>query len=151
MYFPRKSYLNLMNTKFEIGVYFQDGQSYRTRVLSFRSTNDRSVYSARKSINVTPDNTLRVDGRNSCHCSTAQNKENGFDYTKNNEFSMHSRNNTKRFMNVNLPLDTKARGKRKSRYSEDEIPIGDERVSELYIFPNSNIVEFTDISYDEKV
>lgn len=34
---------------------------------------------------------------------------------------------------------------------DDDMPIGDERVSELYIFPNSNIVEFTDISYDEKV
>lgn len=33
----------------------------------------------------------------------------------------------------------------------NDMPIGDERVSELYIFPNSNIVEFTDISYDDKV
>lgn len=35
--------------------------------------------------------------------------------------------------------------------SENDLPVGDEKVSELYIFPNSNIVEFTDLTYDDKV
>lgn len=40
---------------------------------------------------------------------------------------------------------------KKMQRHEDDMPIGDERVSELYIFPNSNIVEFTDISCDDRV
>lgn len=79
---------------------------------------------------------------------TAQNRENGFTYVKPEEIDTR---NSKRYLNVRI--DNKGRSKRKftPRYSEDEMPIGDERVSELYIFPNSNIVEFTDISYDDKV
>ncbi|XP_013189300.1 RYamide receptor [Amyelois transitella] len=124
---------------------YEDGQSYRTRILSFRSTNDRSVYSARKSINIALDDTLKPPGRNPCHCLRSQSNlqgGNGFRLMKpevqtdqNNSFRSN---------------DSKNKRRPTKRISND-MPIGDERVSELYIFPNSNIVEFTDISYDDKV
>lgn len=119
---------------------YEDGQSYRTRVLSFRSTNERSVYSARKSVNLAP-----VDGtrstRSSCHCIRNQDpqRENGFRSMK--DLDAHNLNQT--FNGTKRRLETKI--------SRNDLPVGDERVSELYIFPNSNIVEFTDISYDDKV
>lgn len=40
---------------------------------------------------------------------------------------------------------------RSKRFSNNDLPIGDERVSELYIFPNSSVVEFTDVLRDNKV
>ncbi|KOB68507.1 Neuropeptide receptor A23, partial [Operophtera brumata] len=125
---------------------YEDGQSYRTRILSFRSTNDRSTYSARKSVNMSSVDGMKLGNRNSCHCT--QNKENGFDCMKANDKDTR---NGKQHMKARI--DDRIRGKRKStpRLSVDEIPIGDERVSELYIFPNSHKVEFTDISYDDKV
>lgn len=68
---------------------------------------------------------------------------------------MNNQKNGKR--NVNILIDKRDYRDSKRRplgnrpVCDDDMPIGDERVSELYIFPNSNIVEFTDISYDEKV
>ncbi|XP_022117160.2 RYamide receptor [Pieris rapae] len=118
---------------------YDDGQSYRTRVLSIRSTNERSVYLTRKPVNA-PDSIKVL--RNSCHCSRngKENIENhyrlkaDFDtYRNGNQFAREPRKSTKRISN------------------EDDFPTGDERVSELYIFPNSNIVEFTDNLCDNKV
>ncbi|KAG6451894.1 RYamide receptor [Manduca sexta] len=127
---------------------YEDGQSYRTRILSFRSTNDRSVYSARKSINMAPADNLRCSKRNSFHYTNNQNRENGFDYTNRDEID--GRHNKKIINRDNR--NSGLRRPHSKRLSEREVlPIGDERVSELYIFPNSNIVEFRDISYDDKV
>lgn len=129
----------------------QDGLSYRTRVLSFRSTNDRSAYN-RKSINVPIDH-LKPPNKNPCQCVRIQNnfQENGFRSSKIEE--LNNQKNGKR--NVNILIDKNEVSKRRALGNrpvcDDDMPIGDERVSELYIFPNSNIVEFTDISYDEKV
>lgn len=47
--------------------------------------------------------------------------------------------------------DTRAEEFSRSRFEDNDLPIGDERVSELYIFPNSSKVEFTDILSDNKV
>lgn len=91
---------------------------------------------------------IKLGNRNSCHCLVTQNKENGFDSKK---ADTDIRNNIKQHMKARIDDRTKGKKKSTPRYSEDEIPIGDERVSELYIFPNSNKVEFTDISYDDKV
>ncbi|XP_045493515.1 RYamide receptor-like [Colias croceus] len=127
---------------------YEDGQSYRTRVLSIRSSNERSVYSMRKSVNVTPIDSMKVS-RNSCNCARNQNKqeniENHFRLKANSEFDSY-RNGSR--YNVS---PTPKRKTSKRIPSDDEVPIGDERVSELYIFPNSNIVEFTDIVCDNKV
>ncbi|XP_049866163.1 RYamide receptor-like [Pectinophora gossypiella] len=121
---------------------YDDGHSYRTRVLSFRSTNER-MYSTRKSINM-PVDSLKPPLRNACQCLRTQNSirtENGF----------HG-NGNRLGCNLNNKRDiNKLRASGKRPLSENDVPIGDERVSELYIFPNSNIVEFTDISYDDKV
>lgn len=96
----------------------------------------------------TADN-MKLANRNSCHCLATQNKGNGFECMKASDID--TRYNNKRHMNVRIDNRTRVKRKSTPRYSEDELPIGDERVSELYIFPNSNIVEFTDISYDDKV
>ncbi|KAJ0179877.1 hypothetical protein K1T71_004468 [Dendrolimus kikuchii] len=129
---------------------YEDGQSYRTRILSFRSTNDRSVYSTRKTINLTPMDTFRISSRNSCHCMGNLNRENGFDYIKSDGTDAQS--NGSRYNNLSECMHTSLRRPIKKRHTqEDDRPIGDERVSELYIFPNSNIVEFTDVSYDDRV
>lgn len=129
---------------------YEDGQSYRTRILSIRSTNDRSGYSTRKSINVPTADTLKVPSRYSCHCMGNQNKENGVNFTKNEQIDGHG--NNKRHLNIRM--SNKDMGKRrlaKKLSTGNDLPTDDERVSELYIFPNSNVVEFTDISYDDKV
>lgn len=129
----------------------QDGLSYRTRVLSFRSTNDRSAFN-RKSINLPVDH-LKPLNKNSCQCVRIQNnfQENGFRSSKIDE--LNNQKNGKR--NVNILIDKRDVSKRRTLGNrpvcDDDMPIGDERVSELYIFPNSNIVEFKNISYDEKV
>lgn len=134
-----------------VGDFLQDGLSCRTRVLSFRSSNDRSIY-GRKSINVPIDN-LKPPNKNPCQCVRIQNnfQENGFRLSKTDE--LNNQKNGKR--NVNILIDKRDMSKRRSLGNhpicDDSLPIGDERVSELYIFPNSSIVEFTDISYDEKV
>lgn len=88
---------------------------------------------------------IKLGNRNSCHCLATQNKDNGFDRVKNNDQDTRS----KRHLTVRL--DNRAKKITSQQYAGDEAPIGDERVSELYIFPNSNVVEFTDISYDDKV
>ncbi|XP_059060355.1 RYamide receptor-like isoform X2 [Achroia grisella] len=121
---------------------YEDGQSYRTRILSFRSTNDRTVYSARKSINLVHLDSLKPTGR-SCQCLRNQNNlqsGNGFRIMASNEVNDNNSSGSKNKRNSSA-----------KRLSNNDLPIGDERVSELYIFPNSNIVEFTDISYDDKV
>lgn len=129
---------------------YEDGQSYRTRILSFRSTNERSGYSTRKSINLAPTDTLKVPSRNSCHCMSTQNRENGFNFMKTEDMEGHG--NSRRYLNIRMSnTDIGKRRLAKKLSGREEMPIGDERVSELYIFPNSNIVEFTDISYDDKV
>ncbi|KAJ2947015.1 hypothetical protein O0L34_g16359 [Tuta absoluta] len=118
---------------------YDDGHSYRTRVMSFRSTNERSIHGARKSINTTDP--LKPHNKTPCQCLRMQNSfksENGF---QKNKFTV-SFNNKKQAIN-NRP------GRRP--INDNDLPLGDERVGELYIFPNSNIVEFTDISYDDKV
>ncbi|CAK1553684.1 unnamed protein product [Leptosia nina] len=124
---------------------YDDGQSYRTRVLSIRSTNERSVYSTRKSLNAPPAESIRVL-RNSCHCSRNGNKdtniENHYRLKANSEFDSYR--NGSRYL-------TRAPNKSSRRIPHDESPTEEERVSELYIFPNSNIVEFTDILCDNKV
>lgn len=119
-------------------------------MLSFRS-HDRSAYN-RKSINLPIDN-LKPPNKNSCHCVRIQNnfQENGFRSATVDE--LNNQKNGKR--NVNILIDKREISKRRTLGNrpacDDDMPIGDERVSELYIFPNSNIVEFKDISYDEKV
>ncbi|KAI8428909.1 hypothetical protein MSG28_007542 [Choristoneura fumiferana] len=123
----------------------KDGQSYRTRILSFRSTNERSVYATRKSLNLAPVDMSR-NSRSSCHCLQNQDtqRENGFRSMKAIDLDTHNFNKT--FNNSGTKRRLEAQISR-----NNDMPIGDERVSELYIFPNSNIVEFTDISYDDKV
>ncbi|KAI8428910.1 hypothetical protein MSG28_007542 [Choristoneura fumiferana] len=124
---------------------YEDGQSYRTRILSFRSTNERSVYATRKSLNLAPVDMSR-NSRSSCHCLQNQDtqRENGFRSMKAIDLDTHNFNKT--FNNSGTKRRLEAQISR-----NNDMPIGDERVSELYIFPNSNIVEFTDISYDDKV
>ncbi|XP_028174859.1 neuromedin-K receptor-like [Ostrinia furnacalis] len=126
---------------------YEDGQSCRTRILSFRSTNERSVYSARKSLNITPIDSIKNPALNPCHCLRNQNnmKENGFRFLKPDDYS-HDGN---RYRNNEGTSRRKYSGKRMA--NGNDMPIGDERVTELYIFPNSNIVEFTDITYEDKV
>ncbi|KAM3962347.1 neuropeptide receptor A23 [Aphomia sociella] len=127
---------------------YEDGQSYRTRILSFRSTNERTVYSARKSINLVPLDSMKPPGR-SCHCLRNQNSlqsGNGFRLMRPGE--LNDTNGSER-MNSEGKNGRMTSVKRLS--NGNDLPIGDERVGELYIFPNSNIVEFTDISYDDKV
>ncbi|CAF4779322.1 unnamed protein product [Pieris macdunnoughi] len=117
---------------------YDDGQSYRTRVLSIRSTNERSVYLTRKPVNA-PDSIKVL--RNSCHCSR------------------NGKENIENHYRLKADVDTYRNGNRYAReprkstkpISNDDFPTGDERVSELYIFPNSNIVEFTDNLCDNKV
>lgn len=98
-----------------------------------------------------PGDTLKVPSRNSCHCMGNQNRENGFNFMKTEDMEGHG--NSRRYLNIkmsNTDIGKRRSGKKLSK--RDDMPIGgDERVSELYIFPNSNIVEFTDISYDDKV
>nr|ALM88319.1 neuropeptide receptor A23 [Chilo suppressalis] len=127
---------------------YEDGQSYRTRILSFRSTNDRSVYTARKSINLTQMDSIKSSTRESCNCLRNQNnyQDNGFQYLKPGEY--HTSNDGRRFSSNE---GTSKRRSSKALPNGNEIPIGDDRVGELYIFPNSNIVEFTDIAYEDKV
>lgn len=65
---------------------------------------------------------------------------------------MEGHGNSRRYMNIRM--SNTDIGKRRSitmLSNREDMPTSDERVSELYIFPNSNIVEFTDISYDDKV
>ncbi|CAH2215602.1 jg7424, partial [Pararge aegeria aegeria] len=125
---------------------YEDGQSYRTRVVSIRSTNERSVYSTRKSINITPVDSLKVS-RSSCHCARNQNRdldrENLYRSRKSDEFGSFRNGTNQQEMSGRKPMS--------NRFGENDLPIGDERVSELYIFPNSSIVEFTDVICDNKV
>ncbi|CAG9785054.1 unnamed protein product [Diatraea saccharalis] len=124
---------------------YEDGQSYRTRILSFRSTNERSIYSARKSINLTQMDNLRSE-RDSCNCLRNQSNynENGFQYLKPGEYQT---SDNKRYTSTE---GTSRRKSSRSLSNGNEKPI-DDRVGELYIFPNSNIVDFTDIAYEDKV
>ncbi|XP_072940343.1 substance-K receptor-like [Epargyreus clarus] len=132
---------------------YEDGQSYRTRILSFRSTNERSVYSGRKSINIGQVDSLRVPTRNSCHCIRNQNRdsigENQYRLKAPDEFDSYR--NGKRYKNVNLDVQDTCKRISANKRPVDDSPIGDERVTELYIFPNSNVVEFTDLRCDNKV
>ncbi|XP_050681773.1 substance-K receptor-like [Leptidea sinapis] len=118
---------------------YEDGQSYRTRVLSIRSTNDKNI-SMRKSINV---NVKSADSmkitRNSCQCS--RNKETNTE----SHYRLRANINIETYKNNRFP------NHRTTKMIPDDEPVGDERVSELYVFPNSNIVEFTDILCDNKV
>lgn len=139
--------MNVNQVKFLL----QDGQSYRTRILSFRSTNERSLYSARKSINL-PADSLKVakQARNSCQCLRIQNSfpgDNGFRTSNGTE--LQCKRNLHGEMDKTEICQRQSSTKRP--LSEHDSPIGDEKVSELYIFPNSNIVEFTDLTYDDKV
>lgn len=94
--------------------------------------------------------TLKVPSRNSCHCMANQNRENGFNLMKPEDIDGHG--NSRRYLNIRMSnTDIGKRRLAQKLSNRDAMPIGDERVSELYIFPNSNIVEFTDISYDDKV
>ncbi|CAG9560491.1 unnamed protein product [Danaus chrysippus] len=125
---------------------YEDGQSYRTRVLSIRSTNERSIYSTRKSTNTAP-----TDAKNPCTCSRNQNRESDTNVlyrSKRNEFDSY--NNGSRYDKIKS-RETSTRRSQSKKYPKDDLPIGDERISELYIFPNSSIVEFTDILCDNKV
>lgn len=109
-------------------------------MLSIRSTNDRSVYSTRKSINTTPMESLKMT--NSCMCARGHSH---FDK------DVHeARKSSDNCINGNrkMPQD---QSRRSRRFNDNDLPIGDERVSELYIFPNSSIVEFTDVLCDNKV
>ncbi|XP_034824448.1 substance-K receptor-like [Maniola hyperantus] len=128
---------------------YEDGQSYRTRVLSIRSTNERSVYSTRKSINITPVDSLKVS-RNSCHCVRNQNRDSDRESFYRSRKTM-SNDEFGSFRNGARLQETSGRKSMSNRFRENDLPIGDERVSELYIFPNSNIVEFTDVLCDNKV
>ncbi|XP_068630423.1 RYamide receptor-like [Battus philenor] len=121
---------------------YEDGQSYRTRVLSFRSTNDRSTYTTRKSINLGASDTMKSQTRNSCH------------YPRNSEGESRQKITSELNSDKNGTKNTaflKRKSKMDRRTEDKTAPIGDERVSELYIFPNSNIVEFTDMLCDNKV
>ncbi|XP_046960478.1 RYamide receptor-like [Vanessa cardui] len=125
---------------------YEDGQSYRTRILSIRSTNERSIYSTRKSINITPVDSLKA-AKNPCQCIKNQTrdhqKENPCRGLKSDEFA--------KIKNGNQHDNRMKELSRRSRFGDSDLPIGDERVSELYIFPNSSIVEFTDVLCDNKV
>ncbi|CAH0728750.1 unnamed protein product, partial [Brenthis ino] len=120
---------------------YEDGHSYRTRVLSIRSTNERSVYSARKSINITPVDSLKA--RNSCDCAREH-------IHSDKAILRPSKMEREMCKNGNRNMNLEDFG-RSNRFSNNDLPIGDERVSELYIFPNSSIVEFTDVLRDNKV
>ncbi|XP_050342746.1 RYamide receptor-like [Nymphalis io] len=125
---------------------YEDGQSYRTRILSIRSSNERSIYSTRKSINITPVDSLKA-AKNPCQCvkdqTRDQPKENPCRAIKSEEFT--------KIKNGSQHDHRVKEMSRRSRFGDNASPIGDERVSELYIFPNSSIVEFTDVLCDNKV
>lgn len=79
-----------------------------------------------------------------------QNRENGFNFTKTEDMEGHG--NSRRHSNLRMSsTDIGKKRLAKKLSNRIDMPIDDERVSELYIFPNSNIVEFTDVSYDDKV
>lgn len=95
-----------------------------------------------------PPDALKSSTKNSCPCQRVPNRfqgENGFRIKSED---LTSKRNTLGVIDTNTNK-RKSTGKR--AISQNDLPTGDERVSELYIFPNSNIVEFTDISYDDKV
>lgn len=107
------------------------------------------MYSARKSVNLAPIDSLKNPALNPCHCLRNQNdlKENVFRFLKPDDYTRnaHDRN---RYNNEGT---SRRKFSEKPLSNGNELPIGDERVGELYIFPNSNIVEFTDITYEDKV
>ncbi|CAH2107307.1 unnamed protein product [Euphydryas editha] len=123
---------------------YEDGQSYRTRILSIRSTNDR-MCSTRKSINITPSDTLKTS-KDPCHCMKNKKRELG----KENQCQSQKPHLFNSFKN-RARHDSHVQEFPRSRFGDNDLPIGDERVSELYIFPNSSIVEFTDVLNDHKV
>ncbi|CAH2075319.1 unnamed protein product, partial [Iphiclides podalirius] len=131
---------------------YEDGQSYRTRVMSFRSTTERSTYSTRKSINSGPLDPMKSHPRSSCHCarSTKIGLELDEESRANATSEVESFKNGTQINTMKVNKSSNRRNKPK-RLSKHDLPIGDERVSELYIFPNSNIVEFTDMLCDNKV
>ncbi|XP_013177839.1 PREDICTED: substance-K receptor-like isoform X1 [Papilio xuthus] len=128
---------------------YEDGQSYRTRVISFRSTNERSSYYARKSISFAPTDAVKSQTRNSCHCARNSNINLEVESRQNIATDQNYRNGTNK---NGFKTDTSIkRNKSKRVIKDDTLPVGDERVSELYIFPNSNVVEFTDALCDNRV
>ncbi|XP_041976564.1 probable G-protein coupled receptor 83 [Aricia agestis] len=126
---------------------YEDGQSYRTRILSIRSTHDRNTYTTRKSMNMTPIDSLRVS-RSSCQFTRNGNTRSSLNENlcryKTYEYGSYKSDE------INDDRATK-RKKFLEGLCENEMPIGDERVGELYIFPNSEVVEFTDILCDNRV
>lgn len=88
---------------------------------------------------------MRASAKSNCYCYARDNDrldENGFNSMKNKEL------NTLQIMDNMDPLRRKTVPQ---RFSANSTPLGDERVTELYIFPHSNIVDFTDMSCDDKV
>ncbi|CAK1604236.1 unnamed protein product [Parnassius mnemosyne] len=130
---------------------YEDGQSYRTRVLSFRSTNERSTYSTRKSVILGTSDATKSQNRNSCNCARNLNINLEEESRPTVVRELNSfRNGTKRNIFKTHDL-TNRRGNTKRLSRDEALPVGNERVSELYIFPNSNIIELTDIRCDNKV
>ncbi|CAG5040172.1 unnamed protein product [Parnassius apollo] len=130
---------------------YEDGQSYRTRVLSFRSTNERSTYSTRKSVSLGTSDATKSQNRSSCYCARNFNINSEEESRLTVVRALNSfRNGTKNNGTKTQDL-TNRRGKPKRLSRDETLPVGNERVSELYIFPNSNIVDLTDVPCDNKV
>ncbi|GBP14164.1 RYamide receptor [Eumeta japonica] len=135
-----------------------------TRIMSVRSTNGRSVYSSRKFNNVDSERTRSKAGCQ-CHRSRDRDKteDNNFRLIKNFNSILNNKDfnhiaNTysadRRLGSVETlpPMPRLSTGSRVYYEEEDEtLPVGDEKITEMYIFPKSDIVEFTDVPYDEKV
>lgn len=106
-------------------IFFQDGHSYRTRMLSIRSTNGRSMYSARKSISLPLGETLKLSARNSFQSRNNQSRENEIESRKSDDFAIHNDevySNTRADKKISISRETK-----RMQTDIDE-PIGDERV-----------------------
>lgn len=91
--------------------------------------------------------------RNSCHSVRNPKMDVEEASRPNATGEMESNRNGTKSNSIKLnKMSTEGRRNRPNKLSRNEdLPIGDERVSELYIFPNSNIVEFTDVLCDNKV
>lgn len=92
---------------------------------------------------------MKSQTRNSCHCARNSNA-NLEGESRLNVTGDSYRNGTNK--NGLKTTDTSNKRNKSKRVTKDDtLPVGDERVSELYIFPNSNVVEFTDVLCDNKV
>lgn len=133
---------------FEEGTY-----SYRTRIMSFRSTN-----STRKFANLTQIDTYMPSSRYEDGCYRRHDRdkteENGFGIVSSIDMNQSKGSDEQTFQTINFHVDDDMGSLQRpthNRYpNEDTITSEGGRITELYIFPNPNIVEFSEV-YDEKV